>query len=312
MTRLTHRILAAAAIIALPASVLWSSPSQAASATTQNASCVDGGGVRWNSRTVWGGTYVGGDGVERVSVYDVGWSTAGGRVKTDSRIRTYDGTGVLSQQLDWSGSFEYRHGAASKLRNPGNPAAKTKPAQVKVTLGVDGDGHGDCTVTFTQPGVRATPSLSPTASASQPESPTPTPTPSPTPSPSSTPTLGTAGDQYEADVVAGTNTVRGAAALTLLAPQACVDSFAEAQAGRMVAQNRMFHQDLGPILSTCHLHMVGENVAYGFPSGQAVMVGWMNSPGHRANILTPGYRLIGVGAAQDSQGRWYAAQVFGA
>ena len=38
---------------------------------------------------------------------------------------------------------------------------------------------------------------------------------------------------------------------------------------------------------------------------------WMNSTGHRANILNAGYSVIGVGAAQDSTGRWYAAQVFG-
>ena len=42
------------------------------------------------------------------------------------------------------------------------------------------------------------------------------------------------------------------------------------------------------------------------------MGGWMGLSGHRANILNGSYRLLGVGAAQSLDGRWYAAQVFGA
>ena len=52
-------------------------------------------------------------------------------------------------------------------------------------------------------------------------------------------------------------------------------------------------------------------MAYGYASGAAVTAGWMGSTGHRQNILNPSYRLLGVGAAQDTDGRWYAAQVFG-
>ena len=74
----------------------------------------------------------------------------------------------------------------------------------------------------------------------------------------------------------------------------------------------MCHQDLGPILRGCNLRTVGENVAYGYPSGSAVIGGWMGSSGHRANILNSSYRLLGVGAVRSSDGRWYAAQVFGA
>lgn len=39
----------------------------------------------------------------------------------------------------------------------------------------------------------------------------------------------------------------------------------------------------------------GENIAKGYASPQAVVNGWMNSSGHRANILNPGYTHIGVG-----------------
>jgi uncharacterized protein YkwD len=41
----------------------------------------------------------------------------------------------------------------------------------------------------------------------------------------------------------------------------------------------------------------GENIAAGQPTPEAVMKAWMNSDGHRANILNCGYRDLGVGLA---------------
>ena len=54
----------------------------------------------------------------------------------------------------------------------------------------------------------------------------------------------------------------------------------------------------------------GENIAYGYATADAVMQGWLNSPGHRANIERSTYRAIGVGAATGSNSRIYWAQVF--
>lgn len=39
----------------------------------------------------------------------------------------------------------------------------------------------------------------------------------------------------------------------------------------------------------------GENIAYGYSTPQSVVDGWMNSAGHRANILNSSYSRIGVG-----------------
>lgn len=41
--------------------------------------------------------------------------------------------------------------------------------------------------------------------------------------------------------------------------------------------------------------VAGENIAMGYPSPAAVVEGWMNSPGHRDNILSDSYTTIGVG-----------------
>ncbi|MEM6753311.1 MAG: CAP domain-containing protein [Cyanobacteria bacterium P01_C01_bin.38] len=40
---------------------------------------------------------------------------------------------------------------------------------------------------------------------------------------------------------------------------------------------------------------VGENIAAGYISAEEVVRGWMNSPGHRENILNPNFKEIGVG-----------------
>mgnify|MGYP000966070924 FL=1 len=39
----------------------------------------------------------------------------------------------------------------------------------------------------------------------------------------------------------------------------------------------------------------GENIAMGYTTPEAVVTGWMNSPGHRANILNASFTQIGVG-----------------
>jgi uncharacterized protein YkwD len=41
----------------------------------------------------------------------------------------------------------------------------------------------------------------------------------------------------------------------------------------------------------------GENLAYGFDTSAAAVAGWMNSPGHRANILNASYTEVGFGIA---------------
>ncbi|MCK9895536.1 CAP domain-containing protein [Frankia sp. AgB32] len=56
---------------------------------------------------------------------------------------------------------------------------------------------------------------------------------------------------------------------------------------------------------------VAENIAAGQTSAEEVVTGWMNSPGHRANILIPQLRQIGVGYATGGEFGTYWTQVFG-
>lgn len=54
----------------------------------------------------------------------------------------------------------------------------------------------------------------------------------------------------------------------------------------------------------------GENIAWGQKTPEQVMNGWMNSSGHRANILNKNYKNIGVGYYQDERGTNYWVQLF--
>ena len=60
---------------------------------------------------------------------------------------------------------------------------------------------------------------------------------------------------------------------------------------------------------------IGENIALGnFGSDQKLVDAWMNSPGHRANILNNRYTEIGIAVGEgtfDGQKTWLAVQVFG-
>lgn len=53
-----------------------------------------------------------------------------------------------------------------------------------------------------------------------------------------------------------------------------------------------------------------ENIAYGQKTAQEVMNSWMNSPGHKANILSNTVTHIGVGVAKASNGTLYFTQLF--
>ena len=56
---------------------------------------------------------------------------------------------------------------------------------------------------------------------------------------------------------------------------------------------------------------VAENIALGYPTPEAVVRGWMNSSGHRHNILNSGVLETGIAIARSSGGGLYYAQVFG-
>jgi uncharacterized protein YkwD len=146
-------------------------------------------------------------------------------------------------------------------------------------------------------------------------SPTTTPTTAPTTTPTTTSSTTTPGpasvtDAYETRILVLVNDARAQQGLSPLVASTCADTFAERWAPVLQQNGALSHQSLGPILTSCHASTAGENVAYGNVTADEMMTMWMNSSGHRANILNPSFTAIGVAAVTDSSGRWYGVQDF--
>ena len=56
---------------------------------------------------------------------------------------------------------------------------------------------------------------------------------------------------------------------------------------------------------------IAENIALGYPDAEGVVRGWMDSPGHRRNILSRESVEIGTGVVSSASGGLYFCQVFG-
>jgi len=131
--------------------VLAGSSWASAATITATGSCVDGGGVVWRTRVVWGDAYIDSAGVRRVKVSAARWTTKAGRMRTDSVVRTYGPDGSLVQTLIKTATFDYQDGTSWDSRNPRNPPYGPGKSKVIIKIGRDGDGKRSCTVTSTQP-----------------------------------------------------------------------------------------------------------------------------------------------------------------
>jgi len=90
---------------------------------------------------------------------------------------------------------------------------------------------------------------------------------------------------------------------------------AEDYAEAMAAMNRMQHGLKGPLMKRLsdagyNASAAGENIAWNYRSSSAVVRGWMDSSGHRANILG-NYQDTGIGVGYNIKGEPYFCQVFG-
>lgn len=132
---------------------------------------------------------------------------------------------------------------------------------------------------------------------------------------------GTDVDTLERDVVTLTNNKRRARGCRALRRNDALDQAAQQHTDKMAARGRsgtLSHQlsgepDVGTRIRRAGYDWrgVGENVAAGQTTARAVMRSWMNSRGHRRNILNCRFRHIGVGLAYATDGRPYWTQDFG-
>ncbi|GEC06158.1 hypothetical protein SSP24_38130 [Streptomyces spinoverrucosus] len=121
-----------------------------------------------------------------------------------------------------------------------------------------------------------------------------------------------------ADVIDLTNHERARAGLPPLAPDPVLTRAAQAHSADMVARD--FYSHTAPdgsqpwdraAAAGSTRRSIGENIACGQRSPTEVVTGWMNSPGHRANILKPGFTHIGIGFVGGGRAGTYWTQLFG-
>jgi uncharacterized protein YkwD len=119
------------------------------------------------------------------------------------------------------------------------------------------------------------------------------------------------------EVIRLVNVERKAAGCGSLTGETRLHRAAQKHTDRQAAQDTMSHQldgeaPMGDRVTAEGYRWggVAENVAAGYRTAADVMDGWMNSPGHKANILNCGYKNIGVGVAKSAKGTLYWTQNF--
>jgi uncharacterized protein YkwD len=217
-------------------------------------------------------------------------------------------------------------------------AARTTQGDSPVVMGRDGGAVSSSTFAgvSTAPGARhsstdafaappSTPEVTPAPAETTPpadtappeapaEAPSPPPVveeaPAPPPPPAPAPAAVPANLGAEDQVLALVNIQRAAAGCGALSGDAALASVARAHSADMRDRGFFSHTNpdgLDPFAraAAAGLDARAENIAYGQPDPASVMDSWMNSPGHRANILDCSLTRLGVGMAEGAGGPWW-------
>jgi uncharacterized protein YkwD len=115
-----------------------------------------------------------------------------------------------------------------------------------------------------------------------------------------------------------TNVERGKAGCAPLTADSRLAAAATEHSADMAAKNYFDHTSLDGRTFVDRIRatgfpptLIGENIAAGRSTPALTMQDWMNSPGHRANILNCGYTRLGVGYATGGKYGFYWTQDFG-
>jgi uncharacterized protein YkwD len=218
-----------------------------------------------------------------------------------------------------SGALPMPPGISPGIAVAGDPAGAVGTPVATTTAG---GGH----TTHPTP-IGARPSRRPSTSAA-PTSTQPAPSASASPTPSASPSLpALPSGSSSASASASTGTDQ-AAILTLvnaaraqhgcapLAASAALTTLAQSFSDEMAARGFFSHTDPDGRTPWDRARALGitdlggENIARGQQTPDAVMTAWLNSPGHRANILDCAYHSLGVGVFYGPGGPWWT-QDFG-
>lgn len=210
----------------------------------------------------------------------------------EAKAQAQETTTVVKAEMSYAQFLQY----LSKYNIKGFPFADSQaPGNKPQTTAVPQKP----TAPAAKPTVTAAPAVKPTAKPA----PTAAPVATAKPAPATVAAAGnTASASYAQQIVSLVNKERAAAGISAVSGLDSLNKVAAAKATDMRANNYFSHTsptygspfDMMASFGVTY-RAAGENIAMGQRSAEEVMTAWMNSPGHRANILNKDFNYIGVG-----------------
>jgi len=110
------------------------------------------------------------------------------------------------------------------------------------------------------------------------------------------------------------NEYRKEQGLTTLSKLNLISSVAKTHTSYMVEVGEVNHDNFPErheqLVHNAQAISVGENVAYGFSSGESVVKAWLNSPEHKEIIEDETFTHFGISTEKDANGRNYFTHIF--
>ena len=249
-----------------------------------------------------------------------GTHTTGG-----DRIQAADSpSNTASEQGGTSGSADSRDGSAAGgttgRSRPGAPSAPApaSPSSSPSSPSSTSSPSSPTSPTATKPDARESSPSRTAPGKPAPSKPKTTPPRTATRAPSASTAPGPVSTEAaaEAEVLKLVNEERAKVGCSALAANSSLARLAGAFSDDMAARDFFDHTDpdgatpWDRAAKAGITDLGGENIARGQATAAAVMEAWMNSPGHRANILNCDYKTLGVGVHLGPGGPWWT-QDFG-
>ncbi|MFF4691003.1 CAP domain-containing protein [Streptomyces sp. NPDC001307] len=241
-------------------------------------------------------------------------TTGGERVQTvDTPSNTAAEQGGTSGSADTPGSGTGLNSGGSTSPSPTASASESASTSASASASVSPTPSPSNTATG-QPTPPATPAGQPEATPSR--TPSKTPKAPKAPKTSAPPVAVSTASAAEAEVLKLVNEERAKVGCSPLAANSSLSELAESFSDDMATRDFFDHTDpdgktpWDRAAAAGITDLGGENIARGQADAAAVMQAWMNSPGHRANILNCDFKTLGVGVHLGPGGPWWT-QDFG-
>ena len=207
--------------------------------------------------------------------------------------------------------------ATTTVRTTSNADAPSVPSAPSASPAAPSGATSPAAPATSAPATTSPVGQAPTPAGQAPPRPAPAPEPEPAPRPEAVTPARDEVAVAEAAVLDLTNAERAANGCPALAADPRLAQAARGHSADMAAQDYFDHRSrdgrgfADRVKAAGHPAPGAENIAAGQRTPEAVVKGWMDSPGHRANILNCKLKSLGVGMARGGSYGIYWTQNFG-